>query len=69
MEELEQLIESWKQNRAIAEDCVCDLDMECFWHLTYQQQMEERVSSLTQMLNSFCNDRGLKITLKVETWN
>lgn len=69
MEDIEQLFEAWKRNREIAEDCVCDLDMDCFWHLTDQQQMKERVVSLTNMLASFCNNNGLNITIKTENFD
>lgn len=66
MEEIELLFETWIQNREIAEDCTCDLDMGCFWHLTEQQQMEERVSSLAKILSSFCDECGLRVTIEVK---
>lgn len=63
MEELELLIESWKRDRELAEDCTCDIDEVCFFHLTDQEQMEERVKSLVSRLNSFCEDQGLGLSI------
>lgn len=60
-EELQQDIREWfKSRRCYAEDCTCDIDQPCWYHMSVDEQDAERTNSLWEfIIEPWLEERGL----------
>lgn len=59
--ELKQAILEWfKDHRRVAEDCTCDIDQSCWYHMSDDEQDAERANSLWEyVIEPWLNQGGL----------
>lgn len=44
--DFQQSLKDWFKHRRITEECTCDIDQSCWYHMSEDEQNEERANSI-----------------------